>query len=531
MYVLPQLTDSLRSQNEELVDIKEGISGVNASFSKWFKTQDRQRLDDLEKERDEKADKNQQKSQARTVSAGIQNKSGGSRGSMFGGIGNRFTGLAGGLGLGGMMGAMGGTMGKLGIFGAGQLLAGTIGQGVFDKTGNAELAAAAENMTRFAAVGSLFGKRFALLGGIAGALATPENIEVLKSIGAELGEKGKQIVDYIGKLGITLPSLSDAYSFISDSSNKVLKGIESFISGDVGAMRENVDGIQALGSAAIGQKVMGRKTAFNNRERIIANNKTAKNLSKKQLSNLSKQGITVNKGGMMKNGKFMSADAMDDALKSVKAPTAKQARGLTKALAKYKNFGRALKLPIIGPLISAGSIGLVLSNEKLSTKEKTAQVAGIFGSIGGGILGTAAGSLFGSVVPGLGTIGGGLLGGVLGAFGGDYLAQSLAEYLMGETSEIEKLAKDIQAASGSTGLPGERRRESRGGLPTAIPATQGAQIADGTTATRELDLTGSNGGGSFAVNAPTSNVSNSTNLVSHGLGTSDNQDTLMGRHG
>ena len=524
MYVLPQLTDSLKSQNEELVDIKEGISGVNASFSKWFKTQDRKRLDDLEKERDEKAEKNRQKAQSRTVSAGVQTKS---KGGMFGGMGNRFTGLAGSLGLGGMMGAMGGTMGKLGIFGAGQLLAGTIGQGVFDKTGNAELAAAAENMTRFAAVGSLFGKRFALLGGIAGALATPENIEVLKSIGTELGEKGEQIVDYIGKLGITLPSLSDAYSFISDSSNKVLKGIESFISGDVDAMRENVDGIQAIGSAAIGQKVMGRKTAFNNRERIILNNKTAKNLSRKQLSNLSKQGITVNKGGMMKNGKFMSADAMDDALKSVKAPTAKQARGLTKALAKYKNFGKALKLPIIGPLISAGSIGLVLSNEKLSTKEKTAQIAGIFGSIGGGILGTAAGSLFGSVVPGLGTIAGGMLGGVLGAFGGDYLAQSLAEYLMGETSEIEELAKNIQAASGSTGLPGERRRESRGGLPTAIPATQGAQIADGTTTTRELDFTGSNGGGSFAVNAPTSNVSNNTSLVSHGLGTSDNQDSLM----
>ena len=130
-------------------------------------------------------------------------------------------------------------------------------------------------------------------------------------------------------------------------------------------------------------------------------------------------------------------------------------------------------------------------------------------------------------MPGLGTIGGGLLGGVLGAFGGDYLAQSLAEYLMGETSEIEELAKNIQAASGSTGLPGERRRESRGGLPTAIPATQGAQIADGTTTTRELDFTGSNGGGSFAVNAPTSNVSNNTSLVSHGLGTSDNQDSLM----
>ena len=463
---------------------------------------------------------------------------------MFGGMGNTFTGLAGGIGLGGMMGRMGGTMGRLGIFGAGQLLAGTIGEGVFNKTGDAELASAAENMTRFAAVGSLFGKRFALLGGVAGALATPENMAVLKSIGAELGEKGEQIVDYIGKLGITLPSLSDTYSFISDSSNKVLKGIESFISGDVEEMRKNVDGIAAIGGAATGSSLMksgmkGMKTPvvenLSNRERIIANNKTAKNLSKKQLSNLSKQGITVNKGGMMKNGKFMSADAMDDALKSVKAPTAKQARGLTKALAKYKNFGKALKLPIIGPLISAGSIGLVLSNEELSAKEKTAQIAGIFGSIGGGVLGTAVGSVLGSVVPGFGTVSGGLIGGILGAFGGDYLAQNLAEYLMGETSEVEQLAKDIQAGSGSTGISVREKRRgnrgNRGGLPTAIPATQGAQIADGTTATRELDFTGSNGGSSFAVNAPTSNVDNSTSLVSHGLSTSDDQDTLMGRHG
>lgn len=532
MYVLPQLTNSLKSQNEELVDIKKGISGVNASFSKWFKTQERQRLDNLEKERDAKAEKAQQKSQARTVSAGVQAKS---RGNMLNGMGGRLGALAGGLGIGGLVGGMGGTMGKLGLFGAGQMFAGTIGQGVFDRTGNADLAAAAENMTRFAAVGSLFGKRFALLGGVAGALATPENMEVLKSIGSSLGEKGQQVIDGIQKLGITLPSLSDTYQFISDSSNKVLKGIESFISGDVAAMRENVDGIAAIGGAATGRALMKSGTQgmknpvvenLSKRERIVLNNKTAKNLSGKQLSNLAKQGITVNSGGMMKNGKFMTADAMDDALKSVKAPTSTQSRGLAKALAKYKNFGKALKLPIIGPLISAGSIGLVLSNEDLSAKEKTAQIAGIFGSIGGGVLGTAVGSLLGSVVPGFGTIGGGLVGGILGAFGGDYLAQNLAEYLMGETSEIEKLAKDIKAAgANSAGLSGERRRQSRG-VATAIPATQGATITDGTNAARDLSM-GSMNGSTLAVNAPnTNNVSNNTNLVSSPISPFDTQDQL-----
>ena len=540
MYVLPQLTNSLKSQNEELVDIKEGINGVNASFAKWFKTQDRQRLDDLEKERDAKAEKAQQKSQARTVSAGVQANS---RGSMFSGMGNRFTGLAGGLGLGGMMGALGGTMGKLGIFGAGQLLAGTIGQGVFDKTGNAELAAAAENMTRFAAIGSLFGKKFALLGGVAGAFATPENIQAFKDIGESLGERKDQVVEALKNLGIALPSLDQVFSTISDTSNSILKGINSIISGDVDEMKENSSGIAAatgIGIGAVGSRI--GINAMNNTntttsnlsrsERRVLNNRTASRLSSRQLSKLAKSGITFANGAMLKNGLAMSADNMDDALRSVGAPTSGQQGRLAKALSRYKNFAKAMKIPILGSLIAAGGLGLVLANDEISEEEKKKQIAGILGSVGGGFLGTALGSLLGTAIaPGIGTGVLGLLGGVLGAFSGDYLAQNLAEYLMGETSDIEKLAKDIQSASGSTGISIREKRRTQGrgigASPTPIPATQGAQIADGTTATRELDLMGSNGGSSFAVNAPTSNVDNSTSLISHGLGTSDNQDTLM----
>ena len=55
--MIPQLAENLKSQNDELVDIRKGIDGINASFVKFFQNENRNRLDDLEKERDAKAEK------------------------------------------------------------------------------------------------------------------------------------------------------------------------------------------------------------------------------------------------------------------------------------------------------------------------------------------------------------------------------------------------------------------------------------------------------------------------------------------
>ena len=482
------LADTLKSQNKQLVNISDGISNIDASFSKWFVAQEQKRLEDLEREREASA------------KSGSSGNVGGSTGGSGGGGG-------GGFGIGGMFASMGAALGlkkmsgglaKAGIFGLTQMMSETLGNAVSEMTGDSELGSAAANAAKFGGIGALFGKKFAVLGAVAGAFATPENIEMLGEIGDTLGQRGKEVKDALAGLNIALPSLSDVYKTLAEGSNEILSGVNSLLKGDVQGMTENVTGFAAAGGIAnaanlkLNKKLNAGKpptptnpaSSMTKQERITANNKTASNLSKKKLKALADKGITVDKGGMKQNGKFMSADKMDDALKSVKAPTSGQAKGLAAAMAKYKNFGKFMKLPIVGQLASVGTIGLVLANDDLSASEKAAEIAGALGGIGGGTLGALAGATLGTTVGGpFGTVAGGLLGGILGGFSGDYLAQNIAEWMIGGGSELIDTMKEITTMGGGGGTTGVGVSSGVTGAPTAMkmPTATGAQIKDGTT--------------------------------------------------
>jgi len=530
---LGTLADTLRSQNTQLVNINDGISNIDASFSKWFVAQEQARLEDLERERENSA------ASGSAGSAGGATGSGGSGGG--GGSGGMFAGIGAALGLNRISGGLA----KAGIFGLTQMMSETIGNAVTEMTGDTEIGAAAANAAKFGGIGALFGKRFAVLGAVAGAFATPENKKMLGEIGESLGKRGKDITDAIAGLGIALPSLSDVYKTLADTSNEILSGVNSMLKGDVQGMAENVTGFAAVGGMANAANLkLNKKLAANRppptnpassmtkRERIIANNKTASGLSQKKLDALKKQGITVDKGGMKQNGKFMSADKMDDALKSVKAPSSGQAKGLASALTKYKNFGKFMKLPIVGQLASVGTIGLVLANDKLSNKEKAAEIAGALGGIGGGTLGAIAGATIGTAVPLVGTLAGGLVGGILGGFSGDYLAKNIAEWIINGGSELIDTVEEIAGMGGGGDAPSIS--SSSGGLTGAPPAMKmptatGAQIKDGTTQSQAL--AGLGGGGTTVVAPQSSNVSNSssnTSLVSSALTSADSYDQLSG---
>ena len=542
---ISSLADTLKSQNDQLVDISKGIGQMNSSFSKMLDADKLQRLKDLETERDAKAAQTAVKTAVKGASSG-GGQAGGGKGGKGGGTSLlKKLGIgAAGLGIGSMFsgkGKGGGMLGKAGIFGVSQLMADSIGQQISNMTGDEDLGAAAANMTKFAGIGSLFGKRFALLGGVAGAFATPENIQTLKDIGNSLSEVGAPMVaaasENLAKLATALPSLSDTYKYLSVSSNEVLRSIDAIINTDVKGMTENITGVTALAGLAGGRNLAkGIKnrnnpkipeTKLSKGARVVTNNKTAQNLSKKQLAKLATKGITVGKGGMKMNNKFMSADKMDSALKSVKAPTSSQAKGVMNALKKYKRFGKALKLPIIGPLISAGSIGLILANPDLTAKEKTAQIGVALASISGGILGTAAGALFGSLGGPVGAGLGGLAGGILGAFSGDYLAGEIAKFLMGGDSEIVGMAKDISAAGGG-GLSTAAGGPSFSDIPNTPPAkvlnSSGTVIKDASTTSESLKLSGGGAAVFAPVQSSTNNNSSNTNLVGSILSTTDFND-------
>lgn len=531
---LSTLADTLRSQNTQLVNINDGISNIDASFSKWFVAQEQARLEDLERQRENAA------ASGGGGSAGGATGSGGS-----GGGGGRAGGMFAGMGAALGLGRLSGGLAKAGIFGLTQMMSETLGNAVTEMTGDNDLGAAAANAAKFGGIGALFGKRFAVLGAVAGAFATPENKKMLGEIGESLGKRGKDIKDALAGLNIALPSLSDVYKTLADTSNEILSGVNSMLKGDVQGMAENVTGFAAVGGMAnaanlkLNKKLAAGKpptptnpaSAMTKQERIAANNKTASGLSKKKLAALKKQGITVDKGGMKQNGKFMSADKMDDALKSVKAPSSGQAKGLGAALAKYKNFGKFMKLPIVGQLASVGTIGLVLANDKLSNKEKAAEIAGALGGIGGGTLGAIAGATIGTAVPLVGTLAGGLVGGILGGFSGDYLAKNIAEWIINGGSELIDTMEEItgMGGGGASSIP-----SSSGGLtsappPMKMPTATGAQIKDGTTQSQAL--AGLGGGGTTVVAPSSSNVSNSSNntsLVSGALTSADSYDQLSG---
>mgnify|MGYP003318001018 CR=1 FL=1 len=140
-----------------------------------------------------------------------------------------FAGMGAALGLNKISGGLA----KAGIFGLTQMMSETLGNAVSEMTGDSELGSAAANAAKFGGIGVLFGKKFAVLGAVAGAFATPENIEMLGEIGDTLGERGKEVKDAIAGLGIALPKLSDVYKTLADGSNEILSGVNALLKGDV----------------------------------------------------------------------------------------------------------------------------------------------------------------------------------------------------------------------------------------------------------------------------------------------------------
>ena len=498
-------------------------------------------------EKKERDDRKKENSRSPVVKAGTKKSSG-----ITGGLGEKAGKFKDDV-MGKMFGK--GILAKAGVFGMGALLSDSIGKGIMSLTDNPELAAAGANIVKFGALGSLFGKKYALIGAVAGAMATEENMEILKNIGEGFADRVGEFSQYLVTLGIDIPKIMDgAMATLETRTTQALKAAEAIVAGDFDALQDNAQGASQVGAIMASQAVKGKtvqsitrnaltkpetpasatKTPqLSKQERIQLNNKTAANLSQKKLDALAKKGITVDKGGMKQNGKFMSADKMDEALKSVKAPTSTQSKGLLKQLAKFKNLKAALKIPVLGTMISAGSIGMIMANEELTNDEKAAQIAGALGGIGGGLLGTIAGATVGSIVPLLGTGVGGLLGGVLGAMSGDYLANQVAQWLLGGESELIGVAKSLQEASGSggavstaqgvTGTPGGDAIAK--GISKALP-TQGGQVAQGTQSLNEL-LAGNSGSALFAPTSNTSNVSNNTSLVSSPLTAFDGYDPFI----
>lgn len=148
--------------------------------------------------------------------------------------------------------------------------------------------------------------------------------------------------------------------------------------------------------------------------------------------------------------------------------------------------GRALgllkgKAGLLGAGIGALSIGSTLLDDKLSGREKAAEITEDAGGIGGALAGGALGAAIGTaVLPGIGTAVGGIVGSIAGGLGGGALGAKLGSLFRGESEEevpvgqrslakaigtaAAGLALTLPAAAGTSGAPLEP-------APVVAPAT------------------------------------------------------------
>ena len=186
---------------------------------------------------------------------------------------------------------------------------------------------------------------------------------------------------------------------------------------------------------------------------------TGKKLSKK---NLAKEGLKLNKAGQIvdaKTGKFVSQQRITQA--GFKTPVAGDKM---KQLSKIGKIGKFLKrIPVLGYILSLGTVAATLMNKDLSGKEKAKRI----GSEVGGLAGAGVMAMALSFIPGIGT----LVGGMAGYFGGKYLFTKFFEWLLGGSDN--KLVEDTTPPS-QKGLSGA----SGGDVPNlndALPGMAGAE--------------------------------------------------------
>lgn len=540
------LTEQLQEQNNTLLRLNSNLNDLSGSIATMVRNQ----TDEARRRREAEDDARRAADGAAAGSA-----SGGSSGSGGGGSGSG-AGIFGGLGGMGAFGAGAATAGilktvsgiaKRGILaGAMNAAAGVTSDFVQAQTGSVELGDATHRAMKLGSFGMLFGKRFGVIAGLAGALATDENIDKLNQIGDKLGP----LKDVAVKAFEKLPSMSETLEKATGAFGDTLNMMNSALEGDLSGMGEasygtavlaaglgnkrNATTVKALATAAtgIGAPKISAAGEFSKSDRLKFNAQTVKGLSNRKIKALQRQGFSVDKstGAVTKGSKFVSADDMDDAFKKAGVKTSTQSKGAKeaidqlnqKAASKFGRFGKLLsigkRIPILGTLLSGGMMGATLMNEDLSKEEKIAEIAKQFGGIGGATLGGILGGLTGSVVPGLGNIVGGLIGAFGGAIAGEKLAFEAAKMLLGEDSEIVEAAKRMDgsgtkvAAGGSTGGAGGT---SAGGTTTAPSPTTAVKVTEAANTSNALqsqapvvimdnsnnstNVSGGGGGGNFSV--------------------------------
>lgn len=211
--------EQLQAQNEVMGDVKEGINTLNATFIKFFDAEkarkEQERLSGAESRQDRKGFFGAMKEK---LSFG--GKGGKSGKGFLGGLG-----FGGGLGIGVLAAKATKLLTRGGLAIGGLLLADVIADYVTESFDSVEAGDITQRLLKGAALGSLFGIRGAIIGGILGIFNTPE-------IRAELTEFGQFLKDS----GIG-PAVLE---FVKGTLKNALEGLNALTRLDFGGVFENI---------------------------------------------------------------------------------------------------------------------------------------------------------------------------------------------------------------------------------------------------------------------------------------------------
>ena len=469
---------TLAEINQTLISVDENTQKTSRGIQGFLDYLEEKRRDDLEAEREEKAQRIQA-NQTITKSAG---DTGGGFKLPSLNLGGLSKGLAGLLTVGGALSlarAIGGRLIKRGLFAAiGIGLADTIADKLVvgnDQASNQLKTTLSNAITGGVLGATLFGRKGGIIGLIGGALLTnPKTKEAFKNLGTNLEEFGKKLfgdVDVKGTLANAVNTMSGLLGDGVTSINNLLTGESKNVGKDIMGSLATLGGLAFLVSPRLTTKagkatLLGLLNAFKKagpRGKAVAAILGLLGLS------LAEDGVGVvggdiqgpprpseKKGDISQTDVAIGSGVAYTAAKGTQAIVAKHARSnrtskltvekdgtVSKGLkpsdiTKYRRLQKILKMVSRGAL---GGLGIafeldamrnIVTNDSLSDREKAKQMAPILarslGAAGmasvGATLGAGAGGVKGFFL-------GGILGSIFGYMGGDYAGRLLAEFLLG----------------------------------------------------------------------------------------------------
>tara|TARA_A100001388_G_scaffold173387_1_gene129623 strand:- start:192 stop:1988 length:1797 start_codon:yes stop_codon:yes gene_type:complete len=512
---------TLAEINQTLISVDENTQKTSRGIQGFLDYLEEKRRDDLEAEREEKAQR-VQANQTITKSAG---GTGGGFKLPSLNLGGLSKGLAGLLTVGGALSlarAIGGRLIKRGLFAAvGVALADTIADKLVvgnDQASNQLRTTLSNAITGGVLGATLFGRKGGIIGLVGGALLTnPKTKEAFKNLGTNLEEFGKKLfgdVDVKGTLANAVNTMSGLLGDGVTSINNLLTGESKNVGKDIAGSLATLGGLAFLVSPRLTSKagkatLLGLLNAFKKagpRGKAVAAILGLLGLS------LAEDGVGVvggdiqgpprppenddtlfgaDKNTLIGSGAAIATSKVGQTLASQYAKNATVARPTTMTgnyamqgslkpaeITKYQRLQKILKIIGRGGLAGLGiafeypAMRDIILDDSLSDKEKAKKMAPIIARSLGTVGFASIGSRIGAFIPIKGSsILGGILGGIAGYFGGDYAGQLLGEWLLGGDPKLpadkaEQLQKSMTSKL-MKAVAGQGKKEFGTGIRTS----------------------------------------------------------------